>query len=396
MRGARWGAIGAGTLVVLAACGGSRSADRPTTAPVSTTPVSATTVPRTSSPATSGPSTSPEPSGPSRPDATPTSTVVPCTFAGPEPSGEITHVEDGRLLSASGSGDERCLEDEVETTAAVRWSATGDRLLTSDNTIVGAEGHRPSGIAAGNVDVSWSTPTGKALISIDPATHRLVWHSAITDETLDISFLARTDEAIYHPAGKGIAAVGTAEDGTYGVWLASNRGKDRQLITRIDDPTTPATHLGFSSDGRTLYFIHRAVHSLVLDGLLLTELGIEGGSEDNLVLSSFETAWANTTGPCDPTGSVMANGVDLRTVPQSPFVDRSQTLQPVGWLDGLRLVVAARPQGCDGPADVWIWDGSSGDPTFTKVGSGWDQLSVRAPHGPFVDLPTKIEQAAPG
>jgi hypothetical protein len=384
---------------VLAACGGSGSADRPTT-PVSTTPVStalvSTTVPRTSPPATDGVSTSPEPAGPSRPDETPASVVIPCTFAAPDPSGEITHVEAGRLLSASGSGEERCLEDTVETTAAVRWSATGDRLLTSENVIVGPTEHRPSGIAAGNVDVSWSTPTGKALISIDPATDHLIWQSASSDETLDISFLARTDEAIYHPAGKGIAAVGMAEDGTYGVWLASNRGKHRQLITRIDDPSTPAAHLAFSSDGRTLYFIHRAVHSLVLDGLLLTELGVEGGREDNLVLSPFETAWANTTGPCNPTGSVMANGVDLRTVPRSPFDDRSETLQPVGWLEGLRLVVAARSQGCDGPADVWVWDGSSANPTFTKVGAGWDQLSVRAPHGPFVDLPTTIEQAAPG
>jgi hypothetical protein len=40
----------------------------------------------------------------------------------------------------------------------------------------------------------------------------------------------------------------------------------------------------------------------------------------------------------------------------------SLSLSPVGWLDGARLVVAARPLGCDGPADVWIWnllDGSA-------------------------------------
>ncbi|MCU1358855.1 MAG: hypothetical protein JWN99_144, partial [Ilumatobacteraceae bacterium] len=40
------------------------------------------------------------------------------------------------------------------------------------------------------------------------------------------------------------------------------------------------------------------------------------------------------------------------------------SLSPVGWLDGARLVVAARPLGCDGPADVWIWNLLDGSATL--------------------------------
>jgi hypothetical protein len=37
---------------------------------------------------------------------------------------------------------------------------------------------------------------------------------------------------------------------------------------------------------------------------------------------------------------------------------------PVGWLDGARLVLEARPLGCDGPADVWIWNLYDGSATL--------------------------------
>jgi len=395
-----------GLALLLGACGsqGGSTADSPSSSslrepvtvatqpPAETTAAPTTVAPRPTTTAASTPTT------PTTETPVETSPPItgPCTFDPPTAGGEITHIESGRLLGKDGDATERCLEEGLTTNAPVQWSATGDRFLTADNVITGSQGGEPSGVAATDTDVSWSAPTGKALISIDPASQHLIWHSNATGETKDISFLARTDEAVYHPAGKGIAAVGMAEDGTYGIWLASNRGSDRQLITRIDDPTTPASHLSFSADGRALFFIHRAVHSLVLDGLYLTELGAEGRQEDNLVVSNVDMAWANTTGACDTSGSVIANGADLRAEPGSPFADRTQTLQPVGWLAGARLIVAVRPTGCEGPADVWMWTGSGAQHEFTKVGHGWNAISVRTPHGPFVDLPDQIEQAAPG
>jgi hypothetical protein len=40
------------------------------------------------------------------------------------------------------------------------------------------------------------------------------------------------------------------------------------------------------------------------------------------------------------------------------------SLAPVGFLDGMRLVLTARPLGCDGPADVWIWNLLDGSTTL--------------------------------
>jgi hypothetical protein len=276
----------------------------------------------------------------------------------------------------------------------VRWSDTGERVLTDPATIEGAAGARASGVDAANQTVSWSAPSGKALIDIDPATHHLIWHSSTSNSTQDISFLARTDEAVYHPAGKAIAAVGLSEDGVYGIWLASNRGQNRQLITRIDDPSTPPTNLAFSADGLSVEFIHRAAHRLHLQGLVLDEFGIEGRQEGNLTVSTVDAIEAYTTGPCDSTGSIIANGTDLRTAAGSPFSGGTTTVRPVGWLSGLRLVIASRPSGCDGPADVWIW--SSNTNTFAPVASIATSVAVRIPHGPFNELPPTIDEAAPG
>ena len=41
---------------------------------------------------------------------------------------------------------------------------------------------------------------------------------------------------------------------------------------------------------------------------------------------------------------------------------------PVGWLDAGRLVVSARPLGCEGPADVWVWDVLVGSATLVVKG----------------------------
>ena len=376
-----------------------------TAAPSATTIASiATTVVTTHSTATTTASTTPRPT--TAPTTTPTTAsgvsipdgpITVCQFTAAAPSGEITWVQDGQLRALADDGVPRCLVASA-TVPLPKWSPTGDRLLIDPSTAIGATTLRPTGYAAAATSVSWSQPTGKAFIAIDPATHRLIWHASTNSQTEDISFLARTDEAVYHPAGKAIAAVGVDENGHYGVWLASNRGLNRQLITSIDDPTTQATHLSFSADGRILYFVHRAVHALILDGLILNEIGVEGQADSNVVASTVGDAQAWTTGPCDSSGSLVARvdqatPQDLRTANGSPFTGASSTLQPVGWLGGARLVLIARNSGCDGPGDVWTWSLSSG---FTKVGSGWSSVAVRIPHGAFVDLPAKIEQAAPG
>ena len=314
----------------------------------------------------------------------------------------MSWIQDGQLRVIGDDGVPRCLLRVATDTSTVRWSPTGQRVLVDPHTVAGPEGTRASGYNATNQTVSWSQPTGKALLGITEAKGELTWRDSTKDDRKAISFLARTDEAVYHPAGRGIVAVGVDESGIYGVWLASNRGENRKLIARIDDPTTPVSHLTFSVDGTTLYFIHdhadaHHVHALQLAGLILTDYVTDPRPISDLTVSTTDSSVAWRAGRCDGSGSVLVTapttspGTDLRSVAGSPFA--SSTIQPIGWLSDARLVIAARASGCDGPADVWIWSNTGG---FEQIGAGWTSVSVRTPRGPFQELPATIEEAAPG
>lgn len=66
---------------------------------------------------------------------------------------------------------------------------------------------------------------------------------------------------------------------------------------------------------------------------------------------------------------------------------------PIGWLDAVHLVVAARPTGRSGPADVWIVDGSG---LAQQVLAAVDVVSVRSVEASFGELPDNINSQAPG
>ena len=311
--------------------------------------------------------------------------------------GEVTWVRDGQLRALADAAQPTCLLDNVAGTSPIAWSSDAGRVLTDPTSATSASGARSTGFDASNTSVTLSAPSGTATIGIDPATHRLIRQGP--EGISDISFLAKTDAAIYHPNGERIIAVGTADNGAYGIWLSSNLGKEPKQILSVADPSTPVTDLTFSADGSRLYFIHGFVHVLHFNGLILNPIGSENQGDANLVVSKLENAEAWTTGPCDETGTVMFTSdvlgppKDIRTIPGSPFANSPATLRPVGWLSGDRLVVAARFAGCDGPADVWIWSPVDG---FHHIAHDALAPAVRVPRGPSNDLPDVIEEAAPG
>jgi hypothetical protein len=150
----------------------------------------------------------------------PTSTIpLPagaCVFSPPGGTADVTFEIATRLYSVNpASGASSCLSElTLDNVGPLQWSPAGDRVLLNSVTVFDGTQALPSGYFATNSRVSWSYPTGKALIAPAVADNHLLWRSAGQPETrTDISFLERTDVR-YHPAGRDIFAAGQSADGT--------------------------------------------------------------------------------------------------------------------------------------------------------------------------------------
>jgi hypothetical protein len=328
---------------------------------------------------------------------------TPCASSPAEPTGTITFVAGGQLVSTRPDGsDRRCL---VAMTAAetgrIAWSSGADRVLLGPATVADANGVRPSGYFATNEKVTWSTPTGKALLAPKADTGQLIWRSS-TDQNnrLDISFLQHTDFAAYHPSGKAIAASGTGSDGP-GVYMATNRGKSAKVVAKLETPNSQITELGFSTVGDILYFVHLHddtssyhVHRLQVATLDLTDVVDEAGSARRLTVSTVDQgalAW-QVAEPGKPLRvEAVVQSAPVTTVDVGPGLD----VEPVGWLSSTRLVVRSVAAGASPAAlgDLWLWSPGSAP---VRVAAGVGRAAVRIPQGPATDPPDQIQAQAPG
>jgi hypothetical protein len=73
-----------------------------------------------------------------------------------------------------------------------------------------------------------------------------------------------------------------------------------------------------------------------------------------------------------------------------------QSVEPVGWIDADRLVVAARPSGCTGPADIWLLDLATPDLSGRQVLAGVEFVAVRSVVTAYGEVPDDINAQAPG
>ena len=229
-----------------------------------------------------------------------------------------------------------------------------------------------------------------------------MWRSS-TDagDRLDVSFMQHTDFAVYHPSGKAIAATGVGLDGTPGVFIATNRGVDPQVIARLETPNSTLSELSFEMSGQALFFLHHHddtgeydVHRLQLDSLALTDVIEADGTASHLTASTVEdetVAW-----------QVAEDGQPLRVMasvdgaaPVAVDVGGGVDTEPVGWLSDGRLVVRTQPAGGTPgtTGDIWVW---SPHGVRVHVAGGVDQVAVRVTQGPAQDPPNRIEAQAPG
>ena len=376
---------------------GTDTVDRPTV-----------TVAPTSPPSVTDPGTTPEPPQTTGSLAPPTPLVqslpaAPCELGAVTADGEVTFVAGSKLYGVrpDGTGG-RCLTELSEVpSGAVQWGPQGDRVLLGPSTVLDASGTRASGFFADNPAVRWSRPTGSALIAPRQNDGQLIWReSSDAAERLDISFLARTDSAVYHPAGRDILAAGVDAGGVYGVFLAGNRGEDARPVATVADATTFVHDLAFDAGGTHAYFVHDHpseyhVHDLAFPDLALTDLVVSPEPVGRLVVDGVASiAWRQ--GDCAGRTSTVVWSPDSgpsRPVGAGSLLEIMST-EPVGWVGGGSLAVMARERGCDGPGDLWIVPAGSDPPVL--VVSAIEQAAVRAVSATPVDLPGGINNQAPG
>jgi hypothetical protein len=336
--------------------------------------------------ATSAPSTTAAPS--SDPNS-PLIAAVPeidCAYAEPLAGGEITFVVGDRLYGAAPDGTVlRCLATlSVDQRGPVKWSPDGTRAVLNAATVYDMAGSRFSGFDAANTRVQWEWPTATGMFAPTTSSRTLVRRDAADpNQRTEITFLAETIAAVAHPAGGVVFAAGTGTDGSTGIYAATDKGASTRMLVSTDDASSAATgvttagtkanvtELGADAAGDVLYFIVDNGTSFRIDQLVFADLSVSVLASEQAPIVRLTTgptrrtvAW--TVGLCNSTTRARvrddrtATAVDVGVgTPIEPL-----SLSPIGWLDGARLVVAARPLGCDGPADVWIWNLLDGSATL--------------------------------
>lgn len=309
---------------------------------------------------------------------------------------QVTFVLGSELYVARRSGSvARCVL-EITQPLDLDWGPQGDRVSFGD--LRRYEGDGVVFLDDVAESASWSRPTGRAIVYVSEG--RLMKVDAFGDEPVDISFLADHDEVVYHPAGTHIAVTGTAEDGTYGLWLATNVGKDSQLLA-IGEDARRIFSLWFAHDGTTIYYAaehddHYDVHSLRLalqdkegatrDAELAT-LDSASTEMGDVVVSEFASETiAYTVGSCEEgkrtrvwNGEVTELGGELAGL----------STEPVGWLPNGELLVLARSSGCEGDGTLYAWDGGQA----TRLVPGVSAAGVSAVLPPPPDPPASEQQA---
>jgi hypothetical protein len=328
--------------------------------------------------------------------------------------GQLTWIAGGRVMSLVALPPDpdsvtstNCLWNLGTTNPSMlRWSPTGDRVLFNPDVISSIDGTSTRTELTSFDNPSWSTPTGKALLTL--RTNKLTKHVLETGVKADVSFLDSTIASVYHPAGKHIVSVGTADEGDgkgaiLGVWLADNLGKNRKLLVN-DLSVAAVSEPQFDGSGNGMLFVaqhaaHSHVHRYNTATSKLETLIDDGRPLSNLVVQQVDDgSVAARVGDC-----TKGKGTDVVSYSLTGDADQHGTsylsksnlvpgnnLSPVGWV-GDFLAVLSRENSCEGPGDLWLVldpgllqpvdNDPSNQPNVHKIASGVTLAAVRGARG---------------
>lgn len=302
--------------------------------------------------------------------------VVPdleCAYAPVIAGGEVTFVIGDRLygVAPDGSGI-HCFTQLVDTARGiVKWSPTGERALLGFATVFDGDGARQSGYKSDSTRVRWLAPTGAALIAPTTTNNTLVKRDAVTGERTEVTFLWQTELAISHPSGGKLIASGLSPDADRGIFVAGADGSDWEPAAFLADDDTTIVDLATDAGGTDLFVATSnptrfEIRRLTFPGLTLSDVDAEQEPIGDLTTGPVTKSLAWKVGLCNSITHTRV--LDERsgrpvTVGEGSPID-SLSVGPVGWLDASRLVVVARPLGCTGPGDLWIWNALDGTVTL--------------------------------
>lgn len=313
-----------------------------------------------------------------------------CAFSDAIDGGEVTFVVGDHLIGASVDGITlRCLA--ALTTAQrspARWSPIANRVLLGNDTIIDITGTRPARFDPAGPRAEWEYPNGDNLIAPSASGFTVTRRAALdTSQQSDVTFLASTTQVISHPSGQLLIAVGTARDRSRGIFIASPQGQTMRPVLLLRTAKVNIADVAADPAGDSLYFVDSSGSNFRVRRLTLTDLsvadiatvqdpaqqltpGVEPGSV------AWRAGLCNSIAETYALDSQSAKPVLVGTRPPM----KGKSISPVGWLDASRLVVIARPIGCDGPGDIWIWN--KADTSATLLVQNVAYPSIRLLHTP--------------
>lgn len=314
-----------------------------------------------------------------------------CVYADALPLAEITFAQGTRLYGADIDGlTVRCLADlPADARGPIIWSPIANRAVIGPSTVFDVAGSRASGFDASalpaGVRLVWEFPVGDALLGPSADGARLIRRSAATGAPTELGFLATTTRVVSHPSGRLVIAAGTAADGASGIFAAEIVGTVVRTVTPLvlfGDPDTVVAELAIDGTGDTVLAAVGSRSAQELMRIALVDLAVRGLASSAEPISSLTTgastttvAWA--TGLCNSQTRTWAieprTGTPVPVGAGGPLETRS--VAPVAWVDPVRLLVASRTFGCDGPADLWIWNAL--DTTLVLFARGVERPALR-------------------
>jgi len=317
-----------------------------------------------------------------------------CVFGPPPPTPEVTFEVGTRLYTVNpATAASSCLSELTpDLVGPLRWSPAGDRVLLNSTTVFDGAQALFSGYFASNVRVSWSYPTGQALIAPAVADNHLLWRAAGHAETrTDISFLARTDVAAYHPAGKNIFAAGQDGNGTSGLFVAGNRGQNPRLVSKLESDAARVTEIAPDPSGARVYVVHD--HATGVFHIHAIDLANNNATADvvqaneplaRLTVNGIpDAAIAYRVGDC--AGNTRTQVAQAGVIIDEPASFTAMSTEPVGWVDAQNLVLSVRAGGCAGNSDLWLWN--VGTSAASPLISGVEFAGIRSVFSGYGELP---------